>query len=149
MAQTKFNISDKPPINQIDKNAALRISLEKDSRAFSFHIPADTNEVLTLTGDFWEHPWAGKGRVGTMLCTGAIRADGHTEILVPLHMFRTKILREEGGDKTFTACFSPNATFEDIINSIKEGKKVKVTRGSYVYPGRTSSRDVDTVTWAE
>ena len=149
MAQTTFNNADIASINQIDKNAALKISLEKDSRAFTFHIQAETNEILTLTGDFWEHPWAGKGRVGTMLCTGAIRADGHTEILVPLHMFRTKILREEDGDKTFTACFPRDAAFEDIINSIIKGKKIKVTRGPYVYPGRSSSRDVDTVTWAE
>ena len=98
MAQTTFNIADIDPFNKIDKNAALKISLEKDSRAFSFHIQAETNEILTLTGDFWERPWAGKGRVGTMLCTGAIRSDGHTEILVPLHMFRTKILYEEGGN---------------------------------------------------
>lgn len=84
-----------------------------------------------------------------MLFTGAIRADGHTEILVPLHMFRTKQLREEGGDKTFPACFPKDATFEDILNSIKKGKKIKVTRGTYVYPGRTSGSDVDTVTWAE
>lgn len=136
-------------VKKIDNDAALRISLEKDSKAFSFHLQAETNEILTLNGEFWEHPWAGKGRVGTMLCAGAIHEDGHTEIHVPLHMFRTKVLLEEGGNKTFPACFPQYATFEEIINSIKKGKKIKVTRGTYVYPGRSTGKDVDTVTWAE
>ena len=147
MAQTFFNSA--PVTNKIDKDTALRIALEKDSKVFSFYLNAETNEILTLTGDIWERPWAGEGREGTMLCAGAIRADGHTEILVPLHMFRTKQLREEGGDKTFPACLPKYATFEDILNSIIKGKKIKVTRGAYVFPGRTSGRDVVTVTWAE
>lgn len=146
MAKSELHFESK---NKIDKDAALRISLEKDSKAFSFHLQAETNEILTLNGEFWEHPWAGNGKVGTMLCTGAIRADGNTEILVPLHMFKTKVLLEEGGNKTFTACFPQYATFEEIINSIKKGKKIKVTRGTYVYPGRSTGKDVDTVTWAE
>ena len=146
MAQTTFKIE--PPI-KIDEVTAKRIALEKDSKTFSFNLPTETNEILTLTGDIWERPWAGNGRVGTMLCTGAIRTDGITEILVPLHMFRIKQLIEEGGPKTFPACFPKDATFEDILNSIKKGKKIKVTRGTYVFPGRSSGRDVDTVIWAE
>ena len=146
MAQTKFDIIS---YNKIDNSTASRIALEKDSRVFSFHICAETNEILTLTGEFWERPWAGKGKVGTMLLTGALRADGQTEILVPIHFFRTKHLVEEAVIKIFPACFPKDALFEDIINSIKKGKKVKVTRGSYTFPGRISSRDVETVVWAE
>ena len=72
MAQTTFKIE--PPI-KIDEVTAKRIALEKDSKTFSFNLPTETNEILTLTGDIWERPWAGNGRVGTMLCTGAIRTD--------------------------------------------------------------------------
>ena len=146
MAQTEFKIES--PI-KIDEVTAKRIALEKDSKVFSFHLFAETNEILTLTGDIWEQPWAGKGRVDTMLFAGAIRSDEHTEILVPLHMFRTKQLIEEDGPKTFPACFPKDATFEDILNSIKKGKKIKVARGTYVFPDRSSGKDVDTVIWAE
>ena len=145
MSQTIFEL-DTP--KKIDEKTAKRIALEKDSKVFSFHVNAETNEILTLTGEIWEQPWAGKGRVGTMLFAGAIRSDEHTEILVPLHMFRTKQLIEEEGPKTFPACFPKDATFEDIINSIKKGKKIKVTRGTYVFPGRSRGKDVDTVIWA-
>jgi hypothetical protein len=146
MSQTKFEL-DTP--KKIDEKTAKRIALEKDSKVFSFHVNAETNEILTLTGEIWEQPWAGKGRVGTMLFAGAIRSDEHTEILVPVHFFRTKILCEEGGNKIYPACFSRDALFEDIINSIKKGKKVKLVRSPYTFPGKTWSRDVETVIWAE
>ena len=41
------------------------------------------------------------------------------------------------------------ATFEEILASIKKDVKIKVCRDGYVYPGRSSSRDVDTVDWAQ
>ena len=96
MAQTKFNIE---PANKLDKEATIKKAQEKDCRNFTFHIFAETNEILTLTGEFWEHPWAGKGKVGTLLCTGALRADGKTEIHIPIHFFRSKRLLEEDGPK--------------------------------------------------
>lgn len=146
MSQTIINFGTP---KKIDEKTAERIALEKDSKVFSFHVTAETNEVLTLTGEIWEQPWAGKGRVGTMLFVGALRSDEQTEIRVPVHFFRTKILHEEGGDKIFPACFSRDALFEDIINSIKKGKKIKLVRSPYTFPGRTSSRDVETVIWVE
>ena len=151
MAQTQFVLSAPKKVSADD---ALKSARSKDSRNVNFHIPADRDEVLTLTGDILEIAWTqGEGKdkkEGTILAADVKRADG-TELKtgVPFGFFRTKKLREEDGDKTFKACFPSSATFEEILSSIQTGKKIKVCRDGYVFPGRSSSRDVDTVDWAE
>ena len=151
MAQTTF-VLQAP--KKVDAATALASAKAKDSRSVNFHIPAAKDEILTLTGDILEIAWSqGEGkdkREGTILAAAAKKADG-TELPagVPFGFFRTKKLHEENGDKTFEACFPSSATFEEILASIKKDVKIKVARDGYVYPGRSSSRDVDTVVWAE
>ena len=151
MAQTQFVLSEP---KKVDSATALAAAKAKDSRNVNFHIPASTGEILTLTGDILEIAWtSGQGkdkREGTILSAAAKRADG-TELPtgVPFGFFRTKKLREEEGEKTFEACFPSSATFEEILTSIQKDVKIKVARDGYVYPGRSSSRDVDTVVWAK
>jgi hypothetical protein len=151
MAQTTF-VLQAP--KKVDAATALASAKQKDARNVNFHIPAAKDEILTLTGDILEISWeSGEGkdkRTGTILCADAKREDG--SLLpsgVPFGFFRSKKLREESGDKDFPACFPSSATFEDIITSIKKDVKIKVARDGYVYPGRSSSRDVDTVVWAK
>lgn len=150
MAQTTFELHTP---KKVDAATALKSARSKDSRNVNFHIPADKDEILTLTGDILEIEWeSGQGkdkREGTILAAAAKRADG-TELStgVPFGFFRSKKLREEDGDKTFKAAFPSSATFEEILTSIKKDVKIKVCRDGYVYPGRSSSRDVDTVDWA-
>lgn len=151
MAQTKFVVSAP---KKVDAQTALASAKEKDARNVNFHIAAETNAILTLTGDILEISWeSGEGKdkkTGTILSAAAKREDG-TELPtgVPFGFFRSKKLREEGGDKDFPACFPSSATFEEILSAIKADKKIKVCRDGYVYPGRSSSRDIDTVNWAE
>lgn len=151
MAQTQFTLSEP---KKVDSATALASAKAKDSRNVNFHIPASTGEILTLTGDILEIAWtSGQGkdkREGTILAADAKRADGTTlPTGVPFGFFRSKKLREENGDKDFPAAFPASATFEEILTSIKKDVKIKVARDGYVYPGRSSSRDVDTVVWAE
>lgn len=151
MAQTQF-VLQAP--KKVDAATALASAKQKDARNVNFHIPANKDEILTLTGDILEIAWTqGEGkdkREGTILAAAAKRADD-TELStgIPFGFFRTKKLREEDGDKTFEACFPSSATFEEILSAIKADKKIKVCRDGYIYPGRSSSRDVDTVVWAE
>lgn len=151
MAQTQFILSAP---KKVDANTALAAAKAKDSRNVNFHIPASTGEILTLTGDILEIAWeSGQGKdkkEGTILSADAKRADGTTlPTGVPFGFFRTKLLHEENGDKKFEAAFPSSATFEEILTSIKKDVKIKVCRDGYIYPGRSSSRDVDTVVWAE
>lgn len=151
MAQTQFVLSAP---KKVDAATALAAAKAKDSRNVNFHLPCDKDEILTLTGDILEIAWTqGEGkdkREGTILAAAAKKADG-TELPtgVPFGFFRTKKLNEENGVKTFDACFPSSATFEEILTSIKKDVKIKVARDGYIYPGRSSSRDVDTVVWAK
>ena len=151
MAQTTFVLSAP---KKVDAATALESAKNKDSRNVNFHIPAEKDSILTLTGDILEIAWtSGEGkdaRKGTILAADAKRADGTTlPTGVPFGFFRSKKLREENGDKDFPAAFPSSATFEEILTSIKKDVKIKVCRDGYVYPGRSSSRDVDTVVWAK
>lgn len=147
MAQSNFKVSEPTKIATLD--AAKKAAQVKDAANANFHIPAETGAKLTLTGEFFEAVWErGEGkdkREGTMLMAGV------KELAKPISFgfFRTKVLREEGGNKTFKACFSKEASFEEIVNGIKKDKKVVVCRGDYVYPGRSSARSIDTLNWAE
>lgn len=145
MAQSEFKLGSEKKISVKD---ALTSAQEKDKRNMAFHIQAETDEILTLTGDFYEQSWTRGATSGTMLLAEAKKAGGK-KIKIALGFFRTKELLEEGGIKKFNACFEKNATFEEMINGIVEGKKIQVKRDGYVYPGRSSSRDVDTIVWAE
>ena len=151
MAQTKFVLSAPKTVSAKD---ALASAKEKDARNVNFHIAADKDAVLTLTGDILEIAWKrGEGKdeqTGTILAADAKREDGTTlPTGVPFGFFRSKKLREENGDKDFPACFPSSATFEEILASIKKDVKIKVCRDGYVYPGRSSRRDVDTVNWVK
>lgn len=151
MAQTQF-VLQAP--KKVDAATALESAKQKDSRNVNFHIPAEKDSILTLTGDILEIAWtSGEGkdaRKGTILAADAKRADGTTlPTGVPFGFFRSKKLREENGDKDFPAAFPSSATFEEILTSIQKDVKIKVCRDGYVYPGRSSSRDVDTVVWAK
>jgi len=151
MAQTQFVLSAP---KKVDADTALAAAKAKDSRNVNFHIPAAKDEILTLTGDILEIAWtSGQGKdekKGTILAAAAKKADG-TELPtgIPFGFFRTKKLHEENGDKEFPAAFPSSATFEEILTSIKKDVKIQVRRDGYVYPGRSSSRDVDTVVWAK
>lgn len=145
MAKSEFKLSEP---KKVSKANALKDAQQKDARNASFHIPAETGAVLTLTGDFYSREWTRGTDSGTMLLAEAKPESGKA-IQIPFGFFRTKVLREEDGDKTFEACFDKNATFESIINGIVKDKKIKVCRSGYVYPGRSSSRDIDTVQWAD
>lgn len=151
MAQTQFVLSEP---KKVSPESALASAKQKDAKNVNFHLPCDKGEILTLTGDILEIAWtSGQGkdkREGTILAADAKRADGTAlPTGVPFGFFRTKKLREEEGEKTFDACFPSSATFEEILSAIIADKKIRVARDGYVYPGRSSSRDVDTVVWAE
>lgn len=150
MAQTTFVVSAP---KKVDAQTALASAKNKDARNVNFHIAADKDAVLTLTGDILEMEWSsGEGkdkRTGTILAADAKREDGTSlPSGVPFGFFRTKKLVEESGTKVFNAAFPQSATFEEILTSIKKDVKIKVCREGYIYPGRSSSRDVDTVVWA-
>lgn len=151
MATTSFVVSAP---KKISADEALTAAKSKDSKNVNFHIPANEGDILTLSGDILEIEWTstegGKKREGTILAADAKRADGTAlPSGVPFGFFRSKKLLEEGGYKDFPACFPSSATFEEILSAIKADKKIKVARDGYTYPGRSSSRDVDTVVWAE
>ena len=145
MAKSEFKLGN---LNKITKEKASASAKAKDARNASFHIAADDNEILTLTGEFFEQSWTRGDNEGTMLLAGAKKADG-SEIKVPFGFFRTKKLLQDDGLKTFKACFDKDASFEDIVNGIEAGKKIQVKRDDYIYPGRSSARAVDTVVWAD
>lgn len=145
MAKTEFKLSKPTKVTKAD---ALKDAQAKDARNANFHIAAETGAILTLTGDFYSRDWTRGTDSGTMLLAEAKPKSGEN-ILIPFGFFRTKELLQEDGIKKFDACFGKNATFEEIISGIVKDKQIKVCRSGYVYPGRSSSRDVDTVMWAD
>ena len=145
MAKSEFKLGK---LSKITKDKAAKSAQAKDARNATFHISAENDEILTLTGEYYEQEWTNKDSEGTMLLAAAKKADG-SEIKVAFGFFRTKKLLQEDGLKTFPACFDKDASFEDIVNGIEEGKKIQVKRDDYVYPGRSSARAVDTVIWAK
>lgn len=145
MAKTEFKLSEPKKVTKAD---ALKDAQLKDAKNANFHIPAETGAVLTLTGDFYSRDWTNGTNSGTMLLAEAKPKNGKA-IQIPFGFFRTKELLEEGGIKKFEACFGKNASFEEIVSGITKDKKIKVCRSGYIYPGRSSSRDVDTVQWAD
>lgn len=145
MAKSEFKLGS---LTKITKEKASTSAKTKDARNATFHITADTDEILTLTGEFFEQGWSKGDNEGTMLLAGAKKADG-SEIKVAFGFFRTKKLLQEDGLKTFKACFDKDASYEEIVNSIEAGKKIQVKRDDYVYPGRSAARAVDTVVWVD
>jgi hypothetical protein len=146
MAKTEFKLAEES--KKITAAVALKDAKQKDLKNANFHIPAETGAVLTLTGDFYSRDWTRGTDSGTMLLAEAKSKSGKA-IQIPFGFFRTKELLQEDGVKKFEACFDKNATFEEIVSGITKDKKIKVCRSGYIYPGRSSSRDVDTVIWAE
>ena len=60
MAQTKFVLSAP---KKVSAESALASAKEKDARNINFHIAAETNAILTLTGDILEIAWeSGEGK---------------------------------------------------------------------------------------
>jgi hypothetical protein len=145
MAKSEFKLGN---LTKITKEKASTSAKTKDARNATFHITADTDEILTLTGEFFEQEWSKGDNEGTMLLAGAKKAD-NSEIKVAFGFFRTKKLLQEDGLKTFKACFDKDASFEEIVNGIEAGKKIQVKRDDYVYPGKSSARAVDTVVWVD
>ena len=150
MAQSKFTYGATKKVTPADAKTSAQ---KRDEINASWHIPAAKDEILTLTGDFYEKEWeygtkdSKDYRSGTILMTEAAKADG-SKINIPLSFFKEKRLREEDGIHTFAACFNSDATFESIVVGIEKGKKIKVSREPFVFPGRSSARDIDTVVWA-
>jgi len=151
MAQSKFTYGETKKVTLADAKTSAQ---KRDAANANWHIPAAKDEVLTLTGDFYEKEWeygtkdSKDYRSGTILMTEAEKSDG-SKINIPLSFFKEKRLREEDGLRTFAACFSAGATFESVVEGITKGKKIKVDREPFVFPGRSSARDIDTVVWAE
>ena len=148
MAQTKTTYGEAKAVTKAD---ALKSAQQKDAFSANFNIPAETDEELTLTGNFYEKSWErGEGkdkREGTILLCECEKKDGG-KLQVPFGFFRTKTLREEDGLKSFNACFSRDASFEDMVNGMTKNKKIKVCRDTFVPVGYSSARDVTTVNWA-
>lgn len=150
MAKSTFIVKEAKPIS-LDN--ALQSAKEKDARTANFHVPAETGEILTFTGDFYESVWereenGKKTGDGTMLLIECERSNGE-KIKIPFGFLRTKQLLQEDGLKTFAAAFDKNATFEQIVTALKKGMKLQLKRDSYIFPGRSSSRDIDTIIFAE
>ena len=151
MAQSKFTYGETKKVTPDD---AKKSAQKRDEENANWHIPAAKDEVLTLTGDFYEKEWeygtkdSKDYRSGTILMAEAAKADG-SKIPIPISFFKEKRLREEDGMRTFAACFNSDTTFESIVGGIEQGKKIKVCREPFVFPGSSSARDIDTVVWAK
>lgn len=151
MAQSKFTYGETKKVTLAD---AKKSAQKRDEINANWHIPAAKDEILTLTGDFYEKEWeygtkdSKDYRSGTILMAEAAKSDG-SKINIPISFFKAKRLREEDGIRTFDACFNSDATFESIVAGIEKDKKIKVCREPFVFPGRSSARDIDTVAWAE
>lgn len=151
MAQSKFTYGETKKVTPAD---AKKSAQKRDEENANWHIPAAKDEVLTLTGDFYEKEWeygtkdSKDYRSGTILMAEAEKADS-SKINIPISFFKEKRLREEDGMRTFAACFNNDTTFESIVGEIEQGKKIKVCREPFVFPGRSSARDIDTVVWAK
>lgn len=147
MAQTTFKTNEP---KKVTLDAVKKTAASLDEKSAAFHIPADKGTKLTLTGEFFEQVWEsyeGTKKTGT----GTTIMVGVKELTKPLRLsfFRSKSLREEEGNKEFKACFAKDASFEDMIAGITADKKIVVAREDYVFPGRSSARQIDTVVWAE
>lgn len=150
MAKSSFKIVETKTISIDD---AKKSAQEKDARTANFHISADTDEIITFTGNFLESVWERyeNGKVvsdGTMLLIECVRSDKKTIIKIPFGFLRTKELVQEDGIKKFEGAFDKNATFENIVTTLKKNDKFQVKRDSYIYPGRSSARDIDTLVYS-
>ena len=146
MAKSEFKIAVQS--TKITTDAAKLSAQQKDARNAQFHVSANTDEIMTLTGEFFEKAWTRGDSAGTILLVGASKSDKKT-IEIPFGFFRTKVLREENGDKTFEAAFDKDESFENMVNGMTKGKKIQLKRGDYVYPGRSSARSIDTIIFVD
>ena len=146
MAKSEFKIAAQS--TKITADAAKLSAQQKDARNAQFHVPANTDEIMTLTGEFFEKAWTRGDDNGTILLVGAAKSDKKT-IEIPFGFFRTKVLREENGDKTFEAAFDKDESFENMVNGMTKGKKIQLKRADYVYPGRSSARSIDTIIFVD
>ena len=147
MAKATFNF-EAP--KEITKTEAQKIAEKNDANTSSFNLDAEDDEELTLTGKFFESVWTRKdeGKAdtnGSSLMAQAKRATGET-LNIPFGLFRSAKRLASGGEIiNCKAKFGKHATASTILDSVKNGAKVKVVRYYYFREGYNNESETTKV----
>lgn len=151
MAKATFTFSAP---QKVTKEKAEQTAKTNDSKTSNFDINAETDEVLTLTGEIFESVWVrseeGKqDQTGTTLLAGAKGANGQN-VQIPFGLFKTANRLASGGAVVnCKALFSKRETQQTILNFCKKNTKVRVTRYVFFREGANYESEITKVISAE
>lgn len=147
MAKATFKFAES---QKVTKAKAEETAKTNDAKSGNFDIPAETGEVLTLTGEFFESVWTrseeGKpDKTGTTILAGAKGEKGQ-KIEIPFGLFKSVRRLASGGEEIdCKALFSKRETQANILDFCKKDVKVKVVRYLFFREGNDYETEITKV----
>lgn len=147
MAKAKFDFGTP---KKVTKDAAKTRAEENDAKNGNFDIPAETGEVLTLTGEFFESEWTRKeegkaDQTGFTLLAGAV-GERNQKVQIPFGLFKSVRRLASGGEEIdCKALFSKREMQKTILDFCKKDAKVKVKRYLFFKEGNDYETEITKV----
>lgn len=147
MAKATFKFSEPKKLTKTDAN---KRATENDAKSSNFDINAETDEILTLTGDIYESEWVrteeGKeDRTGFTLLAEAKGEHGQT-VKIPFGLFKSVRRLASGGEEIdCKAIFSKRELQKSILDFCKKDTKVKVARYLFFREGNDYETEITKV----
>ena len=147
MAKATFSFAES---QKVTKAKAEETAKTNDAKSGNFDIPAETGEMLTLTGEFFESVWTRKeegkaDQTGTTLLAGAV-GEHNQKIEIPFGLFKSVRRLASGGEEiNCVALFSKRETQKTILDFCKKDVKVKVARYLFFKEGNDYETEITKV----
>lgn len=147
MAKSSFSFTAP---QKVAKAKAEETAKSNDAARGNFDLNAETGEILTLTGNFFESVWTrteeGKDdRTGTTLMAEATGESKQT-VLIPFGLFKSANKLASGGEvMECKAHFSKRETNENIFKFCKKDTTVKVARYLFFREGNDFESEITKV----
>ena len=147
MAKAKFTFSEPKKLTKTD---AEKRAAENDAKSSNFDVNAETDEVLTLTGDTYESEWTrteeGKAdQTGFTLLAEAV-GEHNQKVQIPFGLFKSVRRLASGGEEiNCEALFSKRETQKTILDFCKKDAKVKVARYLFFREGNDYETEITKV----
>jgi hypothetical protein len=151
MAKATFTFSAP---QKVTKEKAEQTAKTNDSKTSNFDINAETDEVLTLTGEIFEVTWTRseegkKDRTGVNLMAGA-KGEHNQTVYISFGLFKSDNRLASGGEIiNCKAIFSKRETQQQILAFCKKNAKVKVSRYLFFREGTDYETEITKVISAE
>ena len=147
MAKATFSFSEPKKLTNAD---AEKRAAENDAKSSNFDINAETDEVLTLTGNTYESKWTrseeGKpDQTGFTLLAEAI-GEHNQKVQIPFGLFKSVRRLASGGEEiNCVAMFGKRETQKSILDFCKKDAKVKVARYLFFREGNDYETEITKV----